>query len=110
MGIEESVEAINLQRKHVAEVNRSFNEVENGMNTLQSNVTVMSQEVGSVLEANRQIVDSISLLSAASEEVSASTQTCKLTIDKASDSLQGFATTVEEAFDELQTLKETAQA
>ena len=62
------------------------------------------------MEANKQIVDSISLLSAASEEVSAGTQTCKTTIETASDNLQRFSATVNGAFDELQRLKETAQA
>ena len=109
-GIEESAEAINVQRKHVEEVNESFTEVENGMVALQSDVTTMSQEVESVLAANKQIVDSISLLSAASEEVSAGTQTCKSTIDTASDNLQRFSTTVEGTFVELQTLKEAASA
>ena len=109
-GIEESAEAINVQRKHVEEVNESFTEVENGMIGLQSDVTTMSREVESVLEANKQIVDSISLLSAASEEVSAGTQTCKSTIDMAFDNLQSFSVTVNGAFGELQNLKEAAQA
>lgn len=109
-GIEESAEAINIQRKNVEEVNESFTEVENGMVELQSDVTTMSQEVESVLEANKEIVDSISLLSASSEEVSAGTQTCKSTIDTASDNLQRFSVTVEGAFVELQNLKEAAQA
>ena len=109
-GIEESAEAINIQRKNVEEVNESFSEVENGMVELQSDVGTMSQEVESVLEANKQIVDSISLLSAASEEVSAGTQTCKDTINTATDNLHSFSTTVEGAFVELQNLKETAQA
>lgn len=109
-GIEESAEAINIQRKNVKEVNESFTEVENGMVELQSDVTTMSREVESVLEANKEIVDSISLLSASSEEVSAGTQTCKSTIDTASDNLQRFSVTVEGAFVELQNLKEAAQA
>ena len=109
-GIEESAEAINIQRKNVEEVNESFSEVENGMVELQSDVTTMSREVESVLEANKQIVDSISLLSAASEEVSAGAQTCKATINTATDNLQNFSVTVEDAFVELQNLKETAQA
>ena len=109
-GIEESAKAINVQRKHVEEVNESFTEVENGMLELQSDVTTMSREVESVLEANKQIVDSISLLSAASEEVSAGTQTCKSTIDTASENMQKFSVTVNGAFVELQNLKEAAQA
>lgn len=109
-GIEESAEAINIQRKNVEEVNDSFTEVENGMVELQSDVATMSREVESVLEANKEIVDSISLLSASSEEVSAGTQTCKSTIDTASDNLQRFSVTVQGAFVELQNLKEAAQA
>ena len=109
-GIEESAEAINVQRKHVEEVNDSFSEVENGMMELQSDVTVMSQEVESVLVANSQIVDSISMLSKASAEVLAGTQTCKTTIDMATDNLHRFAETVDGTFGELQTLKEVAQA
>jgi len=108
-GIEESAEAINIQRKHVENVNESFTEVENGMLGLQDDVTTMSKEVESVLEANKQIVDSISLLSAASEEVSAGTQTCKSTIDTASNNLHRFSATVEGTFVELQSLKEAAQ-
>ena len=109
-GIEESAEAINIQRKRVEEVNDSFVEVDNGMNELQSDVVVMSQEVGSVLEANKQIVDSISLLSAASEEVSAGTLTCKSTISVAFENLEKFSETVDGTFDELQNLKEAAEA
>lgn len=110
LGIEESAEAITAQRKHVEEVNESFTEVESGMTELQSDVTIMSQAVESVLEANSQIVDSISLLSTASEEVLAGTQTCKSTIDMASDNLHEFAMTVDGTFGELQILKEAAQA
>lgn len=108
-GIEESAEAINVQRRHVEEVNESFTAVEGGMNTLQTNVLAMSQEVESVLDANRQIVDSISLLSAASEEVSAGTQTCKATIDNAFENLGRFSETIEGTFEQLQTLKASTE-
>ncbi len=109
VGIEESVEAIDVQRRHVQEVNESFIEVENGMITLRSDVVHMSQEVESVLGANREIVDSISLLSAASEEVSAGTQTCKATIDNAFENLGVFSRTVDGTFGQLQTLKEATE-
>ena len=108
-GIEESAETINIQRQRVEEVNESFTEVENGMATLQSDVATMSEEVEAVLAANREIVDSISLLSAASEEVSAGTQTCKGTIDSAFEKLSLYADKVEGTFEQLQILKETAE-
>ena len=108
-GIEESVEAINLQRKHVVEVNNSFTEVEQGMAGLQSDVVSMSREVESVLDANKQIVESISLLSATSEEVSAGTQTCKDTIITTAENLDKFSTKIDGAFEQLQALKATTQ-
>ena len=109
-GIEESAEAINIQRGHVKEVNESFTKVESGMQTLQQNVIHMSKEVESVLDANKEIVDSISLLSASSEEVSAGTQTCKTTIDGAFENLNGFTAIIDGTFEQLQVLKTTAQA
>lgn len=108
-GIEESAEAINIQRKRVEEVNESFTTVENGMVTLQADVDTMSHEVEAVLQANREIVDSISLLSAASEEVSAGTLTCKTTISGAFENLGHFSTIVQGTFGELQSLKEAAE-
>ncbi len=109
-GIRESVECINEQRKHVDEVHFSFKEVERGIHELQSGVEIMGREVESVLEANKEIVDSITLLSAASEEVSAGTQTCKETIDTAFDNLGKFSEKVDGTFEQLQILKETAGA
>ncbi len=108
-GIEESVSVIDVQRKHVKEVNKSFIKVEEGMLALRTDVIHMTQEVESVLDANKEIVDSISLLSAASEEVSAGTQTCKSTIDNAFESLGVFSQTVNGAFGQLQSLKEATE-
>ncbi len=108
-GIEESVESINVQREKVEEVNASFTEVENGMLGLGSDVVSMSREVGEVLDANKAIVDSISLLSATSEEVSAGTQTSKETIDETMETLSGFCKTIDDAFEQLKILIETVQ-
>ncbi|MBR4026994.1 MAG: hypothetical protein IKJ01_05485 [Lachnospiraceae bacterium] len=108
IGIEQSVQSINEQRKKVEEVNYSFTEVEKGMFELQNGVETMSTEVESVLVANGEIVDSISLLSAASEEVSAGTQTCKETIRDAFETLNKFSENVEDVFEQLQVLRETA--
>ena len=108
-GIEESAEAINVQRKRVEKVNESFTVVEQGVIGLQTDVDTMSGEVEAVLEANREIVNSISLLSAASEEVSAGTHTCKTTIDGAFDNLGQFSSIVQSTFGELQHLKAAAE-
>ena len=61
------------------------------------------------MDANKEIVDSISLLSASSQEVSAGTQTCKTTIENAFDNLNGFTTIIDGTFEQLQTLKATTQ-
>ena len=62
-----------------------------------------------MLEANAKIVESISLLSTSSEEVSAGTATCKDTIDITFDNLEEFSAKVNGAFEQLQILKETAE-
>lgn len=108
-GIEESAESINIQRQKVEQVNASFTEVEAGMAELEAGVDSMSHEVEEVLEANKAIVDSISLLSAASQEVSAGTMTSKSTIDGTFANLHDFSQTVEGTFEQLQTLKEAAE-
>lgn len=109
-GIIESSNSINEQRQKVILVNDSFTEVENGMEQLQGSVEVMSANIESVLTANTQIVDSICLLSAASDEVSASTLTCKETIETAFANLGKFSNNVNETFEQLQILRETTEA
>lgn len=107
--IKESAECIAKQRRQVQEVNASFTETEHGMLQLKSDVDHMNTDITSVLSANREIVASISLLSAVSEEVSANTQTCKETLDFASDSLGLFSKKVNNTFDELHTLEQVAK-
>ena len=109
-GIIESSNSINEQRQKVLLVNESFNEVENGMEQLQGSVDVMSANIESVLTANTQIVDSICLLSAASDEVSAGTLTCKETINTAFENLGKFSDNVNETFEQLQILRETTES
>lgn len=108
--IMESVGCINVQRMKVDEVNTSFTRVENGMHQLKCDVESMSREVEAVLRANTEIVESISLLSATSEEVSAGTQSCKETIDIAYENLERFSDKVDGTFEQLKVLEETAGA
>lgn len=108
-GIEESVESIHVQRKKVEEVNTSFTQVEGGMNNLEGAVVHISNEVKEVLDANSTIVESIEMLSSASEEVSAGTQSSKEVIDQSFDSLNMFCMVFQEAFTELERLKASAE-
>lgn len=106
--LEKSVESISIQRQKVDEVNTSFTNVEAGMLELENGMEIMSFELANVMEANREIVSSISTLSAASEEVLAETQLSKDTINGTFDSMKVFSETVDGTFEQLQILKETA--
>ncbi len=105
-----AVESIAIQRQRVEEVTASFNTVEAGMQELGAGVESISNEVGEVLTANSKIVESISTLSAASEEVLAGTQMSKETIERTCDDLHKFSETVEGTFEKLQTLEEASKA
>lgn len=106
--IGESAQAIEIQRQRVEEVASSFTKVETGMFELESGVGNIGYEVAQVLTANKEIVDSISLLSAASQEASAGAQVSKETIDTMMKDIKDFSNMVEETFEQLQKLKEAA--
>lgn len=108
-GITESADAIDIQRQKVLEVTQSFAQVGSGMEVLESEVEIMSQEVEAVLIANGEIVDSIATLSASSDEVSAETQTCKDTITTAYQDIGIFSDMVEGTFTQLQELAQATQ-
>jgi len=109
-GLQASVESISVQRQKVEEVTTNFADVESGMQKLETDMYNMGHQVRRVLVANKEIVESIETLSAASEEVLAGTQLSKENIDSTYDSLNGFSKTVEETFEQLQNLKEAAEA
>lgn len=67
----------------------------------------MSHELENVMDANKEIVSSISTLSAASEEVLAETQLSMDTINGTFNSMKVFSETVDGTFEQLQILKET---
>ena len=108
--LEAAVESIAIQRQRVEEVTESFNTVEAGMQELGNGVESISSEVGEVLTANGRIVESISTLSAASEEVLAGTQMSKEAIERTCDDLHNFSKTVEGTFEQLQKLEEVSKS
>ncbi len=108
-GLQESVDSIVAQRQKVEEVTTNFTAVESGMLELETGMNNMGHQVRRVLVANKQIVDSISTLSAASEEVSAGSQAGKENMDNIYDSLNGFSQVIEGTFKQLQLLKETTE-
>ena len=62
------------------------------------------------MEANVKIVDSISTLGVSSEEVSASAETCKDTIDSTYNNLEEFSAKVNGAFEQLHILKNISES
>jgi methyl-accepting chemotaxis protein len=102
--IQASVENLNSQREKVEHVNARFQEVGDGMRNLHTGVCVMSEEVTAVMEANRQIVESIQNVAGASQEVSAETQTSTATIQTVADGMINFSGTVDNTFARLQEL------
>lgn len=105
--LQKSVESISIQRQKVGEMNVSFADVESGMLELEAGMESMSHELENVMDANKEIVSSISTLSAASEEVLAETQLSKDTINGTFNSMKVFSETVDGTFEQLQILKET---
>lgn len=108
-GIAASVESINEQRRKVSAVTEEFAEIEKGMLALEAGVESMNEEVEVVLDANKAIVDSISMLSTTSEEVAAGAQMGKESIGNTAERLKGFSETVEGTFEMLQTLKKVSE-
>lgn len=105
-----AAENIAQQRKQVNLVDESLREMQHGMDLLEQSITAMSNNVKTILNANSEIVGSISLLSAASEETSTGMQVCKDTTGTAFENLGRFSNKVNGTFEQLQTLKETAGA
>ena len=110
VAVEEAARSISHQQEQVLDVNKSLHEIEDGIFLLRKDIETMNADVHSVLNANSEIVDSIGLLSAASEETSSGMQVCKQTTDTAFENLSRFSRKVDNAFEELRVLKETAGA
>lgn len=80
------------------------------MKVLQENTNTIGVEVGNVLNANEEIVGSISLLSTAADDVLDGSQTCKETIDGAVEKVREYVEKIEKTFEQLKVLVEMTQA
>ncbi len=72
--VEESVEISNAQHELADNATDRFNDIRESVNTLNSGTSELANLMDELVEANRVIVDSVSTLSASSEEITASTQ------------------------------------
>ena len=108
-GIKESATSIDVQREKVEMVYQSFQAMEAGMQHVHTSMGCVTDHVGEVLETNKEIVNSISMLTEESEGVSAETQTSKGIIDDTMNSMEEFTRMIDETFEVLKDLKSTVQ-
>lgn len=80
--VERSVEATNVQDEMIEKVSMSFEEMSRNVNGLISEIENIDGLLGSLSEANNQIVENITNLSATTEEVTASSvQATEITVE-----------------------------
>lgn len=72
--LDNSIDSINKQNEMASSVNDSFITTGKEMNKLQGYVRDISTDMQNIMESNEKIVDSISNLSASSEEIAATTK------------------------------------
>lgn len=70
--VQESLFATNKQAEYIDSVFKGFQNISNHMTTMDNEITKMGQEMKELSTANNEIVDNISQISAASEEITAS--------------------------------------
>lgn len=89
-----SADVANKQNELIEETGARLNDIKKGTDELHEGVLQVKDSVSSVILANTQIMDSITNLSATSEEVAASTDTVLSVSDRAMDALDGMNDTL----------------
>lgn len=107
--LQASVQSINLQREKVDTVDQKFDDVGQGMQVLYSAVSIMTKELEALLNANKEIVDSIGTLSGTSQEILAGTETSRETVGEVSEKLGDFVQRINDTFNDLDHLKKVAE-
>ncbi len=92
--ITKTIENVNKQNELITETGEKFKAIYTSSNELSSQITEITDEIQLCVEANSNVVDSISTISATSEELSASSESsiqtsleCKQNMDKMNDIL-----------------------
>lgn len=107
--MQKSAESSERQNGMIEETKEKFSLIEDKMETLHSAVTRLTTEVDGILEANTQINDSITNLSATSEEVSASADNSLAVCDESMDSLEELNTVLGEIYSISQQMKQLVE-
>lgn len=92
--ITRTIETVNRQNELIGETGEKFKAIYTSSNELSSQITEITDEIQLCVEANSHVVDSISAISATSEELSASSESslqtsleCKQNMDEMNDIL-----------------------
>jgi len=101
-----TVEISNEESELAGQANDRFGEIRNGIDNLSDGVKSVEAKIYELKEANTVIVDSVSTLSASSEEISASVSEACDMCQKNVDIVSNFANVIGEISDNVSNLKE----
>jgi methyl-accepting chemotaxis protein len=105
--VDDSVNISNAQKELADNAANRFHDINDSVTLLRKHTDEVSRLMDNMVGANRVIVDSVSTLSASSEEISASTQEVSDMSNSNVENLQKFATIMAEISDQLNKLKES---
>lgn len=107
--MQKSAESSERQNEMIEETREKFSLIEDKVETLHGAVSRLTTEVDGILEANIRINDSITNLSATSEEVSASADNSLEVCDESMDSLEELNTVLGEIYSISQQMKQLVE-
>lgn len=107
--MQKSAESSERQNEMIEETREKFSLIEDKVETLHGAVSRLTIEVDGILEANIRINDSITNLSATSEEVSASADNSLEVCDESMDSLEELNTVLGEIYSISQQMKQLVE-
>ena len=104
--VEENVTLSQEENRVATNANQKFHEIKNMIDTLYRDMEEVSGMMGQVTEANASIVDSVSTLSAGSQEIMASTQEASAMSDANMDVVLDFVDVMKHLSERLSELQE----
>lgn len=105
--LEESVSEINEQNQEILDVNKNFEKTGNFMLNLIELVDTIVSDINSIGTSNKTIVDSISQLSASTEEISSCSNENLDATESIKNTIDTFAKDIQEVCEELNTLSQS---
>lgn len=100
----ESVEGINKQNQKILDVNKSFSSSGDYMNDLKTLVDGIVEDINTINDSNKTIVNSINQLSATTEEISSCSQESSTSTETIMDKIDGFTKEIQGVYQELDEL------